>query len=495
MLRYTLSMVSLSSPENDSPTRMRSLSIFAKLLLAASAAFLAAGEPAHAQKAERAQNEVICTSILRLWQGSVEDTRQIDSVPVPKRFRDSLESRDPCQSMQLDRGGLIDWHLKFGTASSVEAALTYLEERHFGQPQLTPQRYVPALQKAFQAAKRDLERAAKLVEPQGAAYSVRQRYLNKSPSVGALRQLLRDRDGFLSFGEQYLRAAEEFSSPRLLARADAYLEPVFEATRYLAPLESEAPVAGLLYFNLHGFRVDDLWARSAILGARLSGTKAAIERARALLTSQLRPDYVRIAETAFSGGSDFCDISSGWSRSEQIAAACRADDDNQTRISNYWTNRATFDAIFDRGSEMDGQETVTASVPGSDYLALRLLRLEGLSENGGRCCGRSAGDDLLRILIADAEGKIRLIQRGLAGEKVQDVELSWREALDRLQEAEQLAPPYQAMGRFQRIGAKWLEVWSMGEHLFAATDGGRDPRLNPDLQRYAKYLGSNLRPQ
>lgn len=474
--------------------RMRTHSIVAKLLLIVSAPFLAVEAAAQAQNVDGGENEVICTSILLSWQGSIEDTRQIDTVPVPKSFRESLESADPCRSLQLDRRGLIDWHLRFGTASSVEAALTYLEERDSVRPSLTPQRYVPELQSAFQAATPDLKRASELVEPQGTAYSVRQRYLYKSRSVGAFRQLLNHRERFIFFGEQHLRAAEEFGSPGLLAKADTYLQPVFEATRYLAPLEDKAPVAGMLYFNLHGFRTDDLRARSAILGARLSGAKTAIDSARAILTSQLGPDYVRIAETAFSGGDDFCDISSGWSRSEEIKAACRADDDNETRISDYWINRAIFDAIFDPGGAAIGQATVTGSVPSSAYLASRLLRFESLSENGGRCCGRRADEDLLRVLVADAEGKIRLVRRGLAGENVQDVEQSWREALDRLQEAEQLARPYQAAGRFRRIGEKWLEVWLMGASLFADSDGNRDPRRNPDLQRYADYLRSNLGP-
>jgi hypothetical protein len=65
---------------------------------------------------------------------------------------------------------------------------------------------------------------------------------------------------------------------------------------------------------------------------------------------------------------------------------------------------------------------------------------------------------------------------------------------DSLQEAEQLARPYQAKGRFRRIAERWLEVWSMGANLFADLDGSRDPRLNPDLQRYAEYLRSNLHP-
>jgi hypothetical protein len=267
---------------------------------------------------------------------------------------------------------------------------------------------------------------------------------------------------------------------------------VAEATQYLAPLEGQAPVAGLLYFNLHGFRVDDLRARSAILAARLSGDQSAIERARAVLASQLGPDHVRIAETAFSGGDDFCDINSGWSRSEEIAAACRDSDDNEARIFDYWTNRAIFDAFFDPGGVVVGQATVTASAPDSYYLASRLLRFERQRENGGRCCGHQAGDDLLRVLIADAEGKIRLVQQSLTGENVQDVEQNWREALDRLQEAEQLARPYQGAGRFRRIGERWLEVWSMGASLFSDRDGSRDPRLNPDLQRYAEYLRSNL---
>jgi hypothetical protein len=65
---------------------IRNFSIVAKLFLVASAPFVAAGVPAHAQNAERAENEIICISILRLWQGSIEDTRQIDMVPVPKSF-------------------------------------------------------------------------------------------------------------------------------------------------------------------------------------------------------------------------------------------------------------------------------------------------------------------------------------------------------------------------------------------------------------------------
>ena len=69
--------------------------------------------------------ETICLPVLRLWDGTVDDIRRIESDPVPASYRSGQQScGGPLRSIDL-----IGWHDRFGTEASVTAALSFIEQR------------------------------------------------------------------------------------------------------------------------------------------------------------------------------------------------------------------------------------------------------------------------------------------------------------------------------------------------------------------------------
>lgn len=430
------------------------------------------------------------------WSPSLADTAQIESAPIPVSYSELFESTAPCERWALDEASLIDWHLRFGTEQSVTAALAYLERdfvadtpanRDWSVPERAQRsavdverdmvkvgRYVRDLRQAWQAALPDVTRAIEMSHPQHPNFSERQDFTRTSASFRRIGELLQVRENYRFLAEQYLRAGEEFASMDLLETAERYLRPVVEGGQFLGPLEEQWRAAGG-HFNLHTFRDEGLSMRAPILRAQITGSGADIAHAQEIVTSMERPSYIRAAQTAFSGGNGFCDISPAWGDVQGLERACRSDDHLPQRVINYWAARAIFDLITGSTDELSGG------------LASRLLEKEQLSSSG-RCCGRRAEDDARRLLLARADRQRQLLEEAVTrGEG--DADEHWRQALDHLAEAERLTHITEASGRFRRIAEAWLDVWQRGGSLPLYPGEIRDNPMHwPEHRRYATYL-------
>lgn len=219
---------------------------------------------AHAQKGpEKDEDEPICVGGCG-WRATYDETSAIKTTPVPDSYRVVFESTDPCARWAMEKGGIVDWHFRFGSAATLSMALRYIE-RDSRRSIPAPTAYLPRLRRAFALAMPDLKRASALKQPPGLSFSVNYRFMENSKPVIRLNELLRARDEYVFLAGRYLRAAEEFVDPKLLGEAEIYLSTASTAADFLSPLEDEPSVQGLLNFNLQRYETDDLLARAALL--------------------------------------------------------------------------------------------------------------------------------------------------------------------------------------------------------------------------------------
>ena len=383
----------------------------------------------------------------RLARGCAQDRDRARS----RQLSAIVRIADPCARWALDKESIVNWHLRFGNERGVAAALAYVE-RDYVREAPAVERYTAELARAWREAQRDLGAARDVRQPDGVNYSAQALFVGASRTIQRLEALVGVRENFLFLARHYLRAAEEFGSLALLDKAALYLRPAVEGAAFLEPLERQPAAAGLLHFNLHIFRTDELRMREAVLRAHLARTPEDIARAGALLQSIERPLYRRLAETAFSGGDDFCDISDGWGGAEELREACGADDEMQDRVVNYWISRAVLAQVAPSG---EGRE---------DELVMRLLQLEQLPDHG-RCCYSDAVGDLRRLHLMRADRQRRAFAEAAARGDPFEARERWHEALDELAKAERLAPAAEGPARFRRIAQAWLDLWALGAEV------------------------------
>lgn len=446
--------------------------------------------PVHGQQASAEDEGPICVGGGPGWRPSFNESRAIAAVPVPDSYRRMFESTEPCVEWRMGIEGLVDWHLKFGSVESVTDALRYIE---VSDQRLVPapSAYMPQLRSAVVAAIPDLKRASELKQRPGLNYSVSYRFMQGSKKVTKLNELLRARENYVFFAQHYLRAAEEFVEPALLEKGEVYISAAVAAADYLAPLESLPPVKGQLHFNLDQFETDDLKARAALLRAQISGSVTDLKQADAILKALEKAGDQRLAELAYSGGDSFCDITDGASQSEEIAAACRTDDNIERRLPNLIVNRAQYEAIAAGFSARQ----VETGWPSWTARADRLLAFDAHLFHA-LCCGASVDEYRWRLLNTRARYAVRFATEPLSNEitfgKNYDRPQAWLDALERLSEAEKLAPPYSAPARFTRIARQWLAVWNSGPVVFSGNDLRIDTMQDAEKRRFAEYLAASV---
>jgi hypothetical protein len=406
------------------------------------------------------------------WHPSLDDARAIEATPVPASFRTLFESVEPCGRAALTVHLIVDWHMRFGNERSIAAALAYLE-RDYMRSLPPPAHHRSELERAWRAAGPDLTRAQTIQQPENLEYSPRYRFMDRSRPIQRFNSLVDAREHYRFLAEQYLRAAEEFGSGALLARAEPYLLALAASESFLEPLEDLPPAASLLHFNLDIFRTDDLRMRTAILKAQLSRSPADIAAAEALLGQMETLPLRSLAEAAFSGGTGFCDIGSDSNDSQALQQFCEADDDAADRAINFAVNRAALDFLGARPPHEHMVDT-----------AVRLLE-RVRSHDTNRCCYRSEDEDLLRLRLASADFHRRRFADGLERDDTNSG--AWWEALTQLREAERLAPPHSAPARFERIARQWLALSET-----AAGEAHARQASTPQFLRYAAYLRHSL---
>jgi len=287
-----------------------------------------------------------------------------------------------------------------------------------------------------------------------------------------LSELLSFQREYLFLAEQYLRAAEEFGSSALLAKAVQYLDPSAEPLRFRDRLGEDESNSREAIRDTDDVQRIDFAMRSAILRAHLSESSAGQLPAQEIVRAYDRPIYRQFAESAFSGGEGFCDISSGASDAETLQSTCNADSEIEDMVVAYWTNRAALHLVTGAVDEWN------------DEFAVRLLEKE-MAGNDGRCCRRRSSDDLLRLRLMRADYHRRMITHSSSHDS--DAEDHWGEALRELERAMQLAPAADAPQRFRRIAETWLQIWRQGETLGRVGDR-QPPTASPHLRRFATYL-------
>ena len=300
--------------------------------------------PASAQ-ARRESNEIECVTILTMWSGSTAETRLIETTPVPDSYR-TIFAAGPCNT--LHRPSLIDWHLAFGSAASVTAALAFLEaDSTRGVPTGDP--FLTGVGAAWHRAQPSIRTLARLDVPGG---DVRwRRAVAADRTIRALQPFARGYEASVFLAEQYLRAAEFHRSPELLATARLYLRAATEGVRLffddaLVAMAADPPAAHLL--NLPAGTVNavrDMEARASVLHATLTRAPTDLAEASRLLDRGDGALLRHAAIEAYEHGGDLCDVGDR-ADLEAIRTACKnVEGDFEGRLLAYWRVRATLELL------------------------------------------------------------------------------------------------------------------------------------------------------
>jgi hypothetical protein len=363
------------------------------------------------------------------WQATLEETRRIEDEPVPESFRVPFETVGGCQRWGLNVDGLVAWHLRFGSAATVTAALRYLE----------------------------------------ADYARRIGRLSRFDilTVTKAEQLDEVADDIDFIAEQFLSAAEEFEDPELLAKADGYVALLTKTVAFAKGREPNDPLVRTILRKFETPNLDDFTMRIAVLKAVISNDDADVWEARQLL-ERLEPlEADRAAMQAYSGGPDFCDISDGWGGSEKVQAACASDDQYDVRVTTYFANLARLELLAD------------SEYPNSYRRALELLDDRGDSY----CCRRGVSDRLYHLRLAEAGWYWRMRSEPDTG---------WGPLLQALEAAEKFTPPYESPARFRRVATQWLSAWEQVKANLPNRSYRTRVEYYTAETRYESYLRSTL---
>lgn len=267
-----------------------------RLLALALLALAGLGSPSFAQppnlepipETEDGADDIVCISVLYGFRASLEQTRDIQTTPVPAGFfRDHPPGS--CTSGPLPED-LIVWHLAFGTEDSALAAVDAIAARSLGGGAKADIR--KDLAKAWKIALRDFNKLKKDVA--------------RDPNNKTLKASLRTAEyglyGFMGAANTYaltvsyyLEIADSFASPRALAKAESILAMEMQARAFIAEDVAKDPDP-FVKANWKTFEAD--WnyqpagatnLRAAVLRARLDGTPETIDAALKLLTQVYTP--------------------------------------------------------------------------------------------------------------------------------------------------------------------------------------------------------------
>jgi hypothetical protein len=270
------------------------------------------------------------------------------------------------------RESLLDWHLAYGNEKSADAAIQYLEGRMLaGKP-----------------VRADLISELAAITGKGSGKHARTRA--KGQSVDAL---IETADAYRTVAMEYARAADFYSSPSLLAKAERLAEPSLPVGLLLrAPREDgklcqvDGQQCELREKAANLPNLDDLDDRKwrdfdlqlAVARARIGGTESDFVAARAMFVRNDDPHYDTAGDEAYMHGDNFCDIGDA-SHLSNWKGAC--DEDNfDRRALSYWRYRAVFSAIAQAAAQ-EGLRPRRTEWDGE--IALRLIEAEERARSSG----------------------------------------------------------------------------------------------------------------
>lgn len=437
------------------------------------------------------------------WQSSLDDSIHIEDMPIPASYVETLSA--PCYEWGYIEEAVVRWHLRFGSAHSVGAALAYME-KDTANAISDPERLPTALRDAFDAAHPDILR----VESMG---DLEYRYGQISPEQRkAIKRFfgLVDLHGkYFAFAQMYLEAAEEFQDSGLLDKADLYLKPAYEGALYLDGVQRNAPPHRNYNFELRMDQLDDLRARAALLRAEVTQSKDDIVAARQLVLSEEEPVYAT-AIWNLLGNRPICTPSPFTSDVQrQCTTNDKNDGDLEARVVNYAVNRAALDLVAPDQAAKDNTLAVgsVANWSNSMATAMQLLRvprqMEAWESVGDRIYAfyggaRRLGDAVIhRLLLLDATVAARRLKvgpklAGLEGRALYDAMEDWTGALDAAGNLVWPLHPSEEPGQFERAARRWLAIWEARDTFPVTKMHPRWAMGGAEEARFAAYLTATL---
>jgi hypothetical protein len=250
------------------------------------------GSPSFAQTPDPDdEQDIVCISSLVRWLPSPQDTKAIQSQPVPVSFRWPGRGDHPCHQTPLF-SDILYWHLSFGTEASALAAVDVFASKAL---EWVPRSDVRAeMMKSWRRELGDYQRA--------------EQQLAQNPENKALRRALRNARSRLSgvafmtttysnAAGAYIEVGDAFASQRALAQAERLQALEAEAQAFVTEdlAKEPDPVARDVRQEVANYveaqrESEARRLRSAVLRARLMRTPEAIDAAAALLQAAFRPE-------------------------------------------------------------------------------------------------------------------------------------------------------------------------------------------------------------
>lgn len=432
-----------------------------------------------AQVSHRAPDEIICLSVLRLWDGSSAEVRDIQKTPFPPAFRQAFGGQGDCNN--LDQHALIDWHLKVGDEQTIMAALRVIEEDYLTNGP-TAAEFLKQLAPAVRKAKPQLEALGHLKT--GPTYLEWYRQTRSNQSIARLADLAAAHVRLTLIAGEYLRAAEFYRSPVLLERGRPYLRAASEGIRLLyddaqVAMASDQGAADMLnqgrstYINL----VRDYERRVPLLNARISGLPVDLDAARQSLSISDEGLLTAAARVLSDEGKDPCRIKREQD-TQGIRDACGSENSFELRLRDYWMTRAQVELLTEPAERYRLKSFRYA-------LNLQILDLERQTSDPIPFRRSTSQDNLVRLKIAFAEAAhIASSRPGDEAEGRQDR----RDALAWLIDAEKDASPASHPGLFRQIANRYLKIWS---ELLAHRDS-EEAAGDAALERTSSYMSRML---
>ena len=416
-------------------------------------AMLAVESPASAQAAPDAPVE--CILIGHLWSGTTADIAAIATVPVPPSYQREFFA-GPCNF--LIKSTLIDWHLAFGDEASTAAALGFLDTNMAGK---SP--FAANLAARITAARRD-----------------------RNPD--RVRALADQAHTYLFLARQYLRAAEFYGSPALLAQAAHYAAPAIAAVAASKARIDGANDGDAGSIEDNDDQADAVEIQLAVVRAQITRTAEDLDTATAMLVAKQEPFFATAAKEAYQHGDDFCDIGER-SDLESYAKACREDEFDRRAI--VWLHyRALLDIVAIDVSRDPAKAEGLTSLESVDAIVRIAHRDEQAHGRIGAGRYSPADDAEVALRIARADALTRFA--GATPGQAYDAGRLLNNALVELMQAEALVPPTASPGRFRQIALRFLVAY---DRAVAVEDRERPDRAtlgNPVIDREAVYFRTML---
>ncbi|WP_298283273.1 hypothetical protein [Novosphingobium sp.] len=396
--------------------------------------------PARAAESE----ESICLPVGRLWNGTAEEIRSIETTPVPDSYRNGAQS---CGG-PLWAGDLMRWHQRFGTEDTAWRAFEFILRRDG---------YLLEEARAAPGAIRQAMKRASLAMARGANAKDRdeanRRILAQLDT--ALQRAINQLGAPVEFSLQALGAAETFRSQRFRTLATQWLEGSEAYRAEIAALATgpandspaakgpSAVLARVLRDARLDRRVDSARLQIALFDAAQSREPDAIARVDALVHKLRTPALDRIEDFAFGAGEDFCDLPDY--AEEAVKTACADDYSFEREAKSYLLMKAA--AALLHGYDMPTEEF------------LRLYERDAKNRDPWET--RWLGVDPRILSLKEAQAEILLRKAGLNADgeiapKAHTYEI--QEGLEKLVEVTRMFSPADDIVRFRRIATRALEV-------------------------------------